>query len=148
MNVCFCVVDLHALTTARNDSRLRDDSRCVAAAYLAAGLDASKSIIFCQSAVSGHAELQWLLSCFTPLGWLNRMTQFKDKAGKHKERAVLGLYAYPVLMAADILLYRATHVPVGDDQKQHLELCRDIAQAFNNFYQSDFFPPTRATDYS
>ena len=135
----FCIVDLHALTSGETSS-LRDDIHTSVAAYLAAGLDPERAIIYSQSAVSGHAELQWLLACFTPLGWLNRMTQFKEKAGKKRENAVLGLYAYPVLMAADILLYKATHVPVGDDQKQHLELCRDIAQAFNNHYGRDVFP--------
>ena len=110
------------------------------AAYIAAGIDPERCIIFNQSMVSAHAELAWLLGCLTPLGWLNRMTQFKEKAGKHREMAGLGLYAYPVLMAADILLYKATHVPVGEDQKQHLELARDIAGAFNRRYERDFFP--------
>ena len=110
------------------------------AAYIASGIN-PKTIIFVQSNVTGHSELAWILSCHTPIGWLNRMTQFKDKAGKNKERAPLGLYSYPVLMAADILLYKSTHVPVGDDQKQHLELSRDIAQAFNRYYHAnDFFP--------
>ncbi|MBC6497648.1 MAG: tryptophan--tRNA ligase [Alphaproteobacteria bacterium GM7ARS4] len=136
----FCVVDLHALTSAQTRQGLREGVRCVTAAYLAAGLDVEKSIIFHQSAVPKHAALQWLLSCFTPLGWLNRMTQFKDKAGKKRESAMLGLYAYPVLMAADILLYRATHVPVGDDQRQHLELARDIAERFNHECGEAFFP--------
>ncbi len=140
-NKCmFCIVDLHAITTIEGRKKLQENSREVAAAYLASGVDPKKSIIFVQSSVTGHAELSWILSCFTPIGWLNRMTQFKDKAGKNKEKAPLGLYSYPVLMAADILLYKSTHVPVGDDQKQHLELSRDIAQAFNRFYNNDFFP--------
>jgi len=136
----FCIVDLHAITTTEGRENLKDNSREVAAAYLASGVDPKKSIIFVQSSVTGHAELSWTLSCFTPIGWLNRMTQFKDKAGKNKEKAPLGLYSYPVLMAADILLYKSTHVPVGDDQKQHLELARDIAQAFNRFFDTDYFP--------
>ena len=137
----FCVVDLHAMTIAHDPETLRSNIREVAAAYIAAGIDPEKNILFNQSAVSGHAELNWILTCHTPLGWLNRMTQFKEKAGKQKDNAVLGLYAYPVLMAADILLYKATHVPVGEDQKQHLELARDIAGAFNRYYKADdFFP--------
>lgn len=119
---------------------MRKNSLEAAAAYIASGINPSKNIIFCQSDVSEHSELSWILSCFAPIGWLNRMTQFKDKAGKNKEKAPLGLYSYPVLMAADILLYRATHVPVGEDQKQHLELCRDIAQAFNRSNNLNFFP--------
>ncbi len=130
----FCIVDLHAITVPQDPAALRQSIRQTAAAYIASGIDPKKSIIFQQSAVSGHSELGWLLMCLTPLGWLNRMTQFKEKAGKDKEKACLGLYAYPVLMAADILLYHATHVPVGEDQKQHLELCRDIAGAFNRQY--------------
>ena len=113
--------------------------REVAAAYIAAGINPEKSIVFPQSAVSAHSELAWIFSCLTPLGWLNRMTQFKEKAGKHREEANLGLYAYPVLMAADILVYKATHVPVGEDQKQHLELARDIAGAFNRRYGVNIF---------
>jgi len=136
----YCIVDLHAVTTPQEPAALAAHTREVTAAFIAAGIDAKRCIIFNQSAVSGHAELAWLLSCLTPLGWLNRMTQFKDKAGKHKEKAGLGLYAYPVLMAADVLLYRATHVPVGEDQKQHLELCRDIAGIFNRQYGVDYFP--------
>src|SRR5689334_9274802 len=136
----FCIVDLHALTQPQNPDELRQATREVTAAYIASGIDPEACIIFNQSTVSGHAELGWLLGCLTPLGWLNRMTQFKEKAGKHRENAGLGLYAYPVLMAADILLYKATHVPVGDDQKQHLELARDIAGAFNRQYGRDFFP--------
>ena len=136
----FCIVDLHALTTAEDTHNLADNTRTMAAAYLAAGVDPNKAAVFAQSHVSAHAELAWIFSCITPLGWLNRMTQFKDKAGKNKELACLGLYAYPVLMAADILLYRATHVPVGEDQKQHLELARDIAGSFNRHYNSELFP--------
>jgi len=137
----YCVVDLHANTTGYNPDTLKQSTREVAAAYIAAGVDPKRSIIFPQSAVSGHAELGWMLSCITPLGWLNRMTQFKDKAGKDKEKASAGLYTYPTLMAADILLYHATHVPVGDDQKQHVELTRDIAISFNQHIAGrDFFP--------
>jgi len=136
----FCIVDLHALTLPQVPDELRAHTREVAAAYLAAGIDPERCVIFNQAAVSGHAELAWLLGCITPLGWLNRMTQFKEKAGGKRENAGLGLYAYPVLMAADILLYKATHVPVGEDQKQHLELARDIAGAFNRQYGVDFFP--------
>ena len=137
----YCVVDLHANTTGYTPETLKQSTREIAAAYIAAGVDPARSIIFPQSAVSGHAELGWMLGCITPLGWLNRMTQFKDKAGKDKERASAGLYTYPVLMAADILLYHATHVPVGDDQKQHVELTRDIAISFNQHVaRYDFFP--------
>ncbi len=136
----FCIVDLHALTLPQNPDELRAATREVTAAYIAAGIDPERCIIFNQSMVSAHAELAWLLGCLTPLGWLNRMTQFKEKAGKQRENAGLGLYGYPVLMAADILLYKATHVPVGEDQKQHVELARDIAGAFNRRYERDFFP--------
>lgn len=136
----FCIVDLHALTVPIEPSELRAGIRYVAAAYMASGIDPKKCAIFKQSSVPGHSELSWLLGCLTPMGWLNRMTQFKEKAGKHKEKASLGLYSYPVLMAADILLYQATHVPVGEDQKQHLELARDLAGAFNHRYGEDFFP--------
>jgi tryptophanyl-tRNA synthetase len=136
----FCIVDLHALTLPQDPEALRAATREVAAAYIAAGIDPLRCTIFNQSMVSAHAELAWLLACLTPLGWLNRMTQFKEKAGKQREMAGLGLYAYPVLMAADILVYKATHVPVGEDQKQHLELARDIAGAFNRHYERDFFP--------
>src|SRR5690349_18071046 len=136
----FCIVDLHALTLPINPEELRGQTREVTAAYIAAGIDPDHCIIFNQSAAPGHAQLAWLLGCLTPLGWLNRMTQFKEKAGNHREMAGLGLYAYPVLMAADILAYKATHVPVGDDQKQHLELARDIAGAFNRRYERDFYP--------
>ena len=139
-NCIFCIVDLHAITVAENRSKLRENTREVLAAYIASGIKPEKSIIFCQSSIPSHSELAWILSCHTPIGWLNRMTQFKDKAGKNKEKAPLGLYSYPVLMAADILLYKSTHVPVGEDQKQHLELSRDIAQGFNRFYNNDFFP--------
>jgi len=136
----FCIVDLHALTLPQNPEELRAATREVTAAYIAAGIDPERCIIFNQSTVSAHAELAWLLGCLTPLGWLNRMTQFKEKAPKQRDSAGLGLYAYPVLMAADILLYKATHVPVGEDQKQHVELARDIAGAFNRRYERDFFP--------
>ena len=136
----FCIVDLHALTVPQDPAQLKAQTREVTAAYIASGIDPERCIIFNQSMVPGHAELAWLLSCLTPLGWLNRMTQFKEKAGKQREEAGLGLYAYPVLMAADIILYKATHVPVGEDQKQHLELSRDIAGAFNRRYGVEFFP--------
>ena len=136
----FCIVDLHAVTVPQDPAQLRASTREVTAAYIASGIDPERCVIFNQSMVPGHAELAWLLSCLTPLGWLNRMTQFKEKAGKHREEAGLGLYAYPVLMAADIILYKATHVPVGEDQKQHLELARDIAGAFNRRYNVEFFP--------
>ncbi len=136
----FCIVDLHALTQPQDPDELRAATREVTAAYIAAGIAAERCIIFNQSMVPAHTELAWLLGCLTPLGWLNRMTQFKEKAGKNREMAGLGLYAYPVLMAADILAYKATHVPVGEDQKQHLELARDIAGAFNRRYERDFFP--------
>ncbi len=136
----FCIVDLHAITTSENQRKILKNTREVAAAYIASGINPKENIIFVQSNITGHSELAWILSCHTPIGWLNRMTQFKDKAGKNKERAALGLYSYPVLMAADILLYKSTHVPVGEDQKQHLELSRDIAQAFNRYYNNDFFP--------
>jgi tryptophanyl-tRNA synthetase len=136
----FCIVDLHALTLPQDPEELRAATREVAAAYIAAGIDPERCIIFNQSMVSAHVELAWLLACLTPLGWLNRMTQFKEKAGNDRGMAGLGLYAYPVLMAADILVYKATHVPVGEDQKQHLELARDIAGAFNRRYEGDFFP--------
>ncbi len=135
----FCIVDLHALTLPQDPAQLRAQTREVTAAYIAAGIDAERCIIFNQSMVPAHSQLAWLLGCLTPLGWLNRMTQFKEKAGKERDNAGLGLYAYPVLMAADILLYKATHVPVGEDQKQHLELARDIAGAFNRRF-GEFFP--------
>jgi tryptophanyl-tRNA synthetase len=128
----YCVVDMHAITAELYQPELKSQIREVTAAFLAAGIDPKKHIIFNQSQVSGHAELAWIFNCVARIGWLNRMTQFKEKAGKDRENASLGLYAYPSLMAADILLYRATHVPVGEDQKQHLELTRDVAQKFNN----------------
>ena len=136
----FCVVDLHAITLPYERDRLADATREIAAAYIAAGVDPQKSAIFAQSAVPEHSQLMWLLATMTQMGKLERMTQFKDKAGKHSERAGLGLFAYPVLMAADILIYKATHVPVGEDQKQHLELARDIASTFNTRYGVEFFP--------
>ncbi len=139
-NECiFCVVDLHAITIKQDPKELRDNIRETVATFIACGIDPEKSIIFNQSTVSAHSEAAWLLSCVARMGWLNRMTQFKEKAGKDKEKASIGLYSYPILMAADILLYDATHVPVGEDQKQHLELCRDIAQKFNNDYAVDDF---------
>jgi tryptophanyl-tRNA synthetase len=135
------VADLHAVTVWQEPARLADQTREIAAAYLAAGLDPDRATIFPQSAVRAHAELAWVFNCTARLGWLDRMTQFKEKTGKHKERASVGLYTYPVLQAADILVYKATHVPVGEDQKQHLELTRDIAQKFNtDFSAPDFFP--------
>ena len=141
MECIYCVVDLHAITTLQKPEQLRNNVLETVASFLATGLDPNKSIIFNQSSVSGHAELAWILNCVSRIGWLNRMTQFKDKAGPDKETASVGLYIYPNLMAADILLYKATHVPVGADQKQHLELSRDIAQKFNNdFNCKDFFP--------
>lgn len=136
----FCVVDLHAITVWQDPVELRASTREVAAAMIASGIDAKKHIIFNQSQVPGHAELAWIFNCVARMGWLNRMTQFKEKAGKNKENASVGLYAYPNLMAADILLYKGTHVPVGDDQKQHLELARDIAIKFNNDFKTDVFP--------
>ena len=132
----YCVVDLHSLTAQLVHDDLADQTRQITAAFLAAGIDPKKHIVFNQSRVSGHAELAWIFNCVARIGWMNRMTQFKDKAGKDRENASLGLLAYPSLMAADILLYRATHVPVGDDQKQHLELTRDIAQKFNNDFSA------------
>lgn len=136
----FCIVDLHAITMPQDPAALRSSTREVAAAYVAAGVDPDHCTIFNQSTVPGHSQLAWVLGCMTPLGWLNRMTQFKEKAGKQRDMAGLGLYSYPVLMAADILLYKATHVPVGEDQKQHLELARDIAGAFNRAYGVEYFP--------
>ena len=136
-NECiFCVVDLHAITVKQDPKELKKNIRETAATFIASGIDPSKSIIFNLSMVLAHSEAAWILSCVSRIGWLNRMTQFKEKAGKDKEKASIGLYSYPVLMAADILLYDATHVPVGDDQKQHLELCRDIAQKFNNDFNA------------
>jgi len=139
-NCVFCVVDLHAITVNQDPNELRNNIRETVATFIASGINPKNSIIFNQSQISAHAEAAWILSCTARMGWLNRMTQFKEKAGKDKEKASIGLYSYPVLMAADILLYDTTHVPVGDDQKQHLELCRDIAQKFNNdFKVNDFF---------
>ena len=141
MECIYCVVDLHAITVFQDPNYLHNNVLETTASFLATGLDPNKSIIFNQSSVSGHAELGWILNCISRIGWLNRMTQFKDKAGSDREKASVGLYIYPNLMAADILLYKATHVPVGADQKQHLELSRDIAQKFNNdFNCKDFFP--------
>ncbi len=136
----YCIVDLHAITVFQDPKTLRNKTREAAAAYIASGIDPKTSILFNQSAVPGHAELAWIFNCVARMGWLNRMTQFKDKAGKHKERASVGLFVYPNLMAADILLYKAGKVPVGEDQKQHLELTRDIAQKFNSDFGVDFFP--------
>ena len=139
-NCIFCVVDLHAITVMQDPTELKNNIRETAAAFIASGIDPKNSIIFNQSLVPAHSEGSWILACIARMGWLNRMTQFKEKAGKDKEKASVGLYIYPVLMASDILLYDATHVPVGEDQKQHLELCRDIAQKFNNEYKCpDFF---------
>jgi len=139
-NQCiFCVVDLHAITVKQDPKELKKNIRETAATFIASGIDPINNIIFNQSMVPAHTEAAWILSCVSKIGWLNRMTQFKEKAGKDKEKASIGLYSYPVLMAADILLYDSTHVPVGDDQKQHLELCRDIAQKFNNDFDAPEF---------
>ena len=138
----YCVVDLHAVTVWQDPADLTRSTHEVAAAMLASGIDPARSVLFNQSQVPAHAELGWLFNCVTRLGWMNRMTQFKDKAGKNAEKVSLGLYAYPSLMAADILLYHATHVPVGEDQKQHVELTRDIAAKFNHDFGVDFFPIT------
>ena len=135
----FCVVDLHAITVNQDPKDLKNNIRETVATFIASGIDPKKNIIFNQSQVSAHSEAAWILGCVARMGWLNRMTQFKEKAGRDKEKASIGLYSYPVLMAADILLYDATHVPVGDDQKQHLELCRDIAQKFNNDFKVENF---------
>jgi len=141
METFIFVADMHAITVWQDPALLAGQTREIAAAYIAAGLDPSKAIIFPQSAVTAHAELAWILNCVARLGWLDRMTQFKEKSGTHKERASVGLYTYPVLQAADILVYKATHVPVGEDQKQHLELTRDIAQKFNHDFDAPgFFP--------
>jgi tryptophanyl-tRNA synthetase len=142
METVYCVVDMHAITVWQDPKELSNMTREVAAGYLAAGLDPTRSILFNQSQVSAHAELGWIFNCVARVGWMNRMTQFKDKAGSNAEKQSLGLYAYPALMAADILLYHATHVPVGDDQKQHVELTRDIAAKFNHDFGRDFFPLT------
>ena len=136
----FCVVDLHAITVWQEPENLRNNTREVVAAMLASGIDTEKNIIFNQSRVSGHAELAWIFNCVSRIGWLNRMTQFKEKAGKNRENASVGLFSYPNLMAADILLYKGTHVPVGADQKQHLELVRDVAKKFNGDFNNEFFP--------
>jgi len=136
----YCLVDMHAITVWQDPARLRHATREAAAGFIAAGIDPARSILFNQSQVSAHVELGWIFTCVARMGWMSRMTQFKDKAGKNSENVSLGLYAYPALMAADILAYKATHVPVGEDQKQHLELCRDIAIKFNNDYGVDFFP--------
>jgi tryptophanyl-tRNA synthetase len=136
----YCIVDMHALTVWQDPAQLRSQTREVAAAFLAAGIDAERHVVFNQSQVPAHAQLAWICNCVARIGWLNRMTQFKEKAGKDRENASAGLYVYPNLMAADILAYKATHVPVGEDQKQHLELARNIAQKFNNDYGVDFFP--------
>ena len=139
-NKCiFCVVDLHAITVKQDPKELKNNIRETVATFIASGINPKKSIIFNQSSIPAHAEGAWILSCVARMGWLNRMTQFKEKAGKDKEKASVGLYSYPVLMASDILLYDATHVPVGDDQKQHLELCRDIAQKFNSDFEAENF---------
>jgi tryptophanyl-tRNA synthetase len=140
----YCVVDMHAITVWQDPEELKRNTREVTAAFIAAGIDPGKHIVFNQSRVSGHAELAWVFNCVARMGWLNRMTQFKEKAGKDRENASVGLFSYPTLMAADILLYRATHVPVGDDQKQHLELTRDIAAKFNN----DFAAPIAAAGHT
>ena len=139
-NKCiFCVVDLHAITVKQDPKELKNNIQETVATFIASGINPKKSIIFNQSSIPAHAEGAWILSCVARMGWLNRMTQFKEKAGKDKEKASVGLYSYPVLMASDILLYDATHVPVGDDQKQHLELCRDIAQKFNSDFEAENF---------
>ena len=136
----YCIVDLHAITVPQDPAELAANTREVCAGLIAAGIDPAANVIFNQSRVAGHAELAWIFNCVARLGWLNRMTQFKEKAGKRRDNATVGLYAYPNLMAADILLYKATHVPVGEDQKQHLELARDIAQAFNSMFSVSLFP--------
>ncbi len=138
----YCMVDLHAITVWQDPDRLREKTREVCAGFIAAGLDPEKSILFNQSQVPEHTQLAWIFNCIARIGWMQRMTQFKDKAGKNSQNASLGLFAYPALMAADILVYHATHVPVGEDQKQHLELTRDIAIKFNHDYGVDFFPVT------
>jgi tryptophanyl-tRNA synthetase len=140
METFICVVDLHAITVPQNPADLRTNTLEMAAAILASGIDPQQAVLFNQSAVPEHAQLAWVLNCTARLGWLNRMTQFKEKSGKDREGASVGLYAYPVLQAADILIYKATHVPVGEDQKQHLELARDIAQKFNTDFSVELFP--------
>src|SRR5689334_18068696 len=141
MDCIFCVVDSHAITVWQDPAALAAQTREIAAAYLAAGVDPAKAVIFVQSAVPQHTELAWIFQCVARLGWMDRMTQFKEKTGKHKERSSVGLYTYPVLQAADILLYKATHVPVGEDQKQHVELTRDIAAKFNHDFEVPAFFP-------
>jgi tryptophanyl-tRNA synthetase len=136
----YCLVDMHAITVWQDPARLRQQTREAAAGFIAAGIDPKRSILFNQSQVTAHVELAWIFNCIARMGWMSRMTQFKDKAGKNSENVSLGLFAYPSLMAADILAYKATMVPVGEDQKQHLELCRDIAMKFNNDYGVNFFP--------
>ncbi len=136
----YCLVDMHAITVWQDPAKLRQQTREAAAGFIAAGIDPARSILFNQSQVTAHVELGWIFNCVARMGWMSRMTQFKDKAGKNSENVSLGLFAYPALMAADILAYKATHVPVGEDQKQHLELARDIAIKFNNDYKVDFFP--------
>ena len=138
----YCVVDQHAITAWQNPLELRENTRQIAAFFIAAGIDPNSAILFNQSAVPEHAQLGWIFNCVARIGWMQRMTQFKDKAGKNSQNAALGLFAYPALMAADILLYHATHVPVGDDQKQHLELTRDIAINYTHDYKVDFFTVT------
>ncbi len=140
----YCMVDLHAITVWQDPAQLADQTRQVTAALLASGIDPKISVVFHQSAVPAHAQLAWIFNCVVRLGWMNRMTQFKEKAGEDRERASLGLYAYPALQAADVLLYHATHVPVGEDQKQHVELMRDIANKFNHDFGTAFFPPPEA----
>tara|TARA_B100001123_G_scaffold378858_1_gene447267 strand:+ start:3183 stop:4190 length:1008 start_codon:yes stop_codon:yes gene_type:complete len=139
----FCVVDLHAITVWQDPKKLAAKTREVTATFIASGIDPEKNILFSQSQVPQHTQLAWIFNCVARMGWLNRMTQFKDKAGKDKENVSVGLFSYPTLMAADILIYLATHVPVGEDQKQHLEFTRDIAQKFNNDFKIDFFPLTK-----
>ena len=136
----FCVVDLHAITVWQDPKQLANKTREVTAAFIASGIDPEKNVLFSQSQVPQHSQLAWIFNCVARMGWLNRMTQFKDKAGKDRENVSVGLFSYPTLMAADILIYQASHVPVGEDQKQHLELTRDIAQKFNNDFKTDFFP--------
>ena len=144
----FCVVDLHAITVWQDPQKLAQKTREVIAAFIASGIDPKKNILFSQSQVPQHTQLAWIFSCVARMGWLNRMTQFKDKAGKDKENVSVGLFSYPTLMAADILIYLATHVPVGDDQKQHLEFTRDIAQKFNNDFKTNLFPLTEPLIFS
>jgi len=136
----YCLVDMHAITVWQDPIKLRQQTREAACGFIAAGIDPTRSILFNQSQVTAHVELGWIFNCIARMGWMSRMTQFKDKAGKNSENVSLGLFAYPSLMAADIMAYKATHVPVGEDQKQHLELCRDIAMKFNNDYGVNFFP--------